>query len=39
LPHLYGLSALKELNLSLTKVTAEGAKKLQQALPKAKLKL
>jgi len=32
--HLQGLSQLKELWLTGTKVTAQGVKKLQQVLPK-----
>ncbi len=37
LQNLQGLSSLQKLNLRLTKVTEEGVKKLQQALPNCKV--
>jgi len=37
LDHLRGLTNLQSLNLKLTKVTAEGAKSLREALPKTKI--
>ena len=35
--HLHGLTGLKELDLSKSKVTAEGVAALQKALPKCKI--
>jgi len=37
LEHLKGLTTLQELHLSHTKVSDEGVKKFQQALPKCKI--